>query len=477
MTRVRVGAQKLVTPTLRPREFNFFWAGSALSHVFVPGPSFITIDMEGVSAVDGRDIDLTSIVDKSLRGWARVRHLMYVADHVPALRCTASAEAAQYLQKHMWDVATFRRLCKQAGPALCVEDIEEWCTSTETHVLRERERLRIELNAYSTNRVQESARLAHHDLGDHYRKCGAWNQALEHYESEREFSTTNEHALVSYMSVMQTAYEAGEPTRVLACYDQAYTIWQALEGSLVTPSASDAWRTVLAAGYVSEAQPTSAATHRDVRARLMAWRTLAQWSLCDVRGSLPQPHIDTQHVEVYTDILGALQYAWYLVLWALCTNTPSLQRKRVMQVLEDPVFLSHTETVPAARTVLSAYLVSDWALCVHTLRNALPVWQSDPTIGVQRGRVLLDAVIMRLVKCHVQAYERVSLSSLTGLFGSNVSHMLIELIQHGALHARIDWACQVLEKEAPCLAPRPISDLTALRERMALVQRMSLDKQ
>ena len=119
--------------------------------------------------------------------------------------------------------------------------------------------------------------------------------------------------------------------------------------------------------------------------------------------------------------------------------------------------------------------MSDWPSCIALVRDAhASVWRCDPAIGVHRADALLHTLLTRLLECHVQAYACVPLASLSRLFGDSVPRILLDLIRSGAVPARIDWARQVLEKEDEHVVDVRPSDMSALRARLTVLQRLSL---
>ena len=397
--------------------------------------------------------------EATLGGWTRVRYLLHVAAVAPAQREAALVEAAAYMQAHLWDADKLRSVRCEAGmPNEAAWDT--WLATTAAHVHEEQERLLADLAA--SQHTPERARRIHCVLGAHFRRRGAFRAALEHYESAREYGITNEHALASYVGILQTAHDMGDAERVLLCYEQAHTMLRALERSHST----EGWQLVRDVAGLPDA------SCEDVAARLAAWRLVAQWTLC--RDALPEPLL-SEHSDAYADLLGPAQGAWYAVLWALCVHPPSVQRARAAQVLQDASFRQYTDVARAPRDVLSTYLVSDWPSCIALVRDAhASAWRCDPAIGVQRADTLLHTLLTRLIECHVQAYTCVPLASLSRLFGDSVPRILLDLIRSGAVRARIDWARQVLEKEDVHVVDVRPSDMSVLRARLTVLQRLSL---
>ena len=203
--------------------------------------------------------------EATLGGWTRVRYLLHVAAVAPAQREAALVEAAAYMQAHLWDADKLRSVRCEAGmPNEAAWDT--WLATTAAHVHEEQERLLADLAA--SQHTPERARRIHCLLGAHFRRRGAFRAALEHYESAREYGITNEHALASYVGILQTAHDMGDAERVLLCYEQAHTMLRALERSHST----EGWQLVRDVAGLPDA------SCEDVAARL---------ATCSARTSCP----------------------------------------------------------------------------------------------------------------------------------------------------------------------------------------------
>lgn len=271
---------------------------------------------------------------------------------------------------------------------------EAWCESTDARTREARDKLFGELRMYQNNVINESIRMAHQDLGDHFRDAGEMEEALLHYEKTREYCTTNEHALEMYMRAMQVAWDMQQHATVLAYTDKAESVLATLaEVDVALPGHTDPWRSALAHGTASgssairalfhaggggggeSASFASARTaldsekrtsHAHFTARIKAYRALAQWAQCDVRAPLPPVACDAVRAEAYADIVSPSLIAWYALLSALSVAPPE-QRKRAESLAGDDEFRACAESDPAPRDALAAYLASDFRKCLGIL--------------------------------------------------------------------------------------------------------------
>ncbi|WFD04280.1 hypothetical protein MOBT1_002985 [Malassezia obtusa] len=442
----------------------------------------------------------------ALRGWPLVNRLLYIAHTDTDLRHVAARRAAAVLREETGAVDAYR-----ATMALTEDAIDEaWVDATFAQMKEEREKLLGELHMYQNNVIHESIRMAHQDLGNHYRYVGDMDEALLHYEKTREYCKTNEHALEMYVRAMQVAWDAQQYATVLAYADKAESVLATLaDADVVLPAQTDAWRTTLAQGNASGSAairalfaaggggrggaPDGAAgsafqsardtlgphtSHAQLRARVRAYRTLAQWARCNKRVPLPEIVCDATHAAAYADVVSVTQIAWYAVLSVLSAPV-NTQRKRALALVSNTEFRASAESDPAPRDALQAYLMSDFARCRALLAQHEPRLRLDPVIG-EEAMTVLRAIEARLLAFYLCAFRRTSLSAVAAAFASDVpciATRIVELIAAGDVRARLDWSRQAVEVETTGAAPFAVvgaaAAASAMRERLALVQKLA----
>lgn len=382
-------------------------------------------------------------------GWPRIQRLTLIMEHSATARVAAATEAAQLLQQ-TWDTERFRAACAVRGTP-CTADEEAWITQTEATVQEARAALLAELSACQMSGPRDAIRRAHTALGDHFRQCGRFREALTHYESAREYAAEYEPAFQAAFAAMETAYDATEAARVLSHADQAEAALDAQARSIPQDQAI-------------------------VRARLQAFRTLARWALLPLPSCAPAwPEPMHEMLDAYSDLLPPCSCAWYAILWALGAP-PAHQRARVMELQRSAAFQAWTLHAPAPARVLTAYRQGAWTECVAMLHDAIPVWAWEPALGTARARACHEALGQQLLARYLGAYRRLTLSAMTRVFGDAALSWLMQLMEAEHMHARVDVAAQrvdMLHETDPTLATaRHVSQHVALRRRKALLARL-----
>ncbi|WFC96271.1 hypothetical protein MBRA1_002928 [Malassezia brasiliensis] len=446
----------------------------------------------------------------AVRGWPLVHRLMYVAQHAPDARHEAALQAAHVLQEQTAAIDVYR-----AAMALADAPVDDaWIDATHAQVVQDREKLMAELRMYQNNVIQESIRMAHQDLGDHFRHTGEFDEALVHYEKMREYCTTNEHALEMYMRATQVAWDLQQYATVLAYADKADAVLATLANVHVAlPGQTEVWRAALAqgntgtnairalfhtgnqtGGNVTERAPAAPTTgfqsardawqgpstsHADFVARVRAFRTLALWAQADKRAPLPDVDLDATHVNAYADVVPVSQLAWYAVLSALSAPSTT-QRARAEALAASAAFRTAADAEPAPRDVLVAYLASDFAKTRELLSQHAPALRLDPVMG-DAAPALLEALEARLLARYLTAFRRTTLSALGTAFArepSEIAAQLVALVTAGDLRARLNWQQQTVEVESPeDEASRSDALGTAVRQASALRARIALTQQ
>lgn len=392
-------------------------------------------------------------------GWPLVRRWLYVARMAsPHERADIAHAAACVVQEHTGYVAMYRETMALSGDDAGVDTA--WCEATEARALAIRERLSAALARCQSHLLSDELRAAHMDMGEHLCWCGAFHDALAHYESAREHCTSNEKALAVYMAAAETAYAAASPSAVLAYADKAEAALQAIECGRDS----------------SEALAAKAA-------RTSTLGTLARWALADADAELPATPISAP-LTAWTDLVPTATLAWCAVLNALRTPPPE-QRTCAARLAKNAMFQQCTERDTAPRDVLAAYLASDIARCVHLLQEHAPRLAEDIVLGAERVPRMLQKLEARLLQNYLRAFSRVSLATLAVTLGSDATRaaaQVLELVAAGALDARIDWCAQTVALADGSRGGAAVDEAllarvhaaVALRRRMALAQQLAV---
>ncbi|WFD32732.1 hypothetical protein MSPP1_003783 [Malassezia sp. CBS 17886] len=491
-------------------------------------------------AAPPRALDLDTFLGES-RGWGLVHRLQHIARTSPEMRVEAMGRAVEAVKEHTRSVPMYRALLAQyaaayeaaaaqppesaaqgtdaaRAPPPCVD--AAWCESVDAQVAEERAKLQGELRLYQNNSINESVRMAHHDLARHLRQAGELDEALAHYEKMREYYTTSEDAVEMYLGAMQVAWEMQQPSTVLVYVDKAESVMPVLAADAAAGDAD--WRASLAHGGTDIAPPVrgaatsggaaisalfrsggSAAPAADavyttartraaestsssvptMRARLAVFRVLASWAAWDAPEPLPPVVYDAEQASAYADLATPTQLAWYAALWALSTP-PAQQRERVESLARLPAFSAGSASDVAPRELFAAYLASDVGRCLQVLHGNRRALELDMTLGPQRTAAVVDLVESRVLTWYLCAFRRCSLAAIGATLGwdpTQVAARLIEFARDGALVVHIDWA----DGSATLSAPRAddtdpaamlqhVHATSAVRRQLMMVQEMQL---
>lgn len=408
------------------------------------------------------------------RGHPRALCLLYIAEHAPALRDAAARAAADTARHETHNVQLYIAAAELAH----VAPDAAWIEATTKHVADEHEQLMAELRMYQNNMIDESVRMAHSDLGDHFVRTGRFSDALLNYDKAREYSTTHEHMLEANMRAMYAAHCLRVPDAAAAYADKAALALHALPPT-VLPGHNDAWRAVLASGSagICARSGSGATTDTDVRAqidaRIRAVRTLALWEICDASAVLPA--VDAGDGTGSADIVPPALLAWLAALGALSDPAST----RAQRLADDAAFKHLSESDAGPRELVHAFLPGDMRRTLALVSAHAPALALNPTLGARVGH-MLESITQRMLARYLSAYRRISVGRLARAFGWDDAHTrreLLTLALSGRLDVHIDWPAQTValcESGADTVA-RVLADGRAtaqLRDRLVLSLRM-----
>lgn len=424
------------------------------------------------------------------RGHPRILRLLCVANSSPELCKAAASSAAETARSETLDVNTY-----SSAVALANQDADsQWIHDTEHKVHKERDQLNAELRMYQNNMITESVRMAHRDLGDHFVRCGEFNEALLHFDKVREFSSTPEHALEANLRAMYAAYCNRLWNAALAYADKASVSLRSVPQT-VLPSHTEDWRAVLADGdqaptrapplsgmsldplYRGDLRSDGADAHASINSRIAAVRTLSMWARCNAMESLPE--VDAGDDLGFADIVPPAMLAWYAVLGAL-SDPGKGASGRSRQLSEDSMFKRLSESDAGPRDVLSAFIATDMHKTLELLKQRYATLRLDPVIGA-RAPQMLECIVYRVLARYLSAYRCITIQRLAAVFGwSNeaMSAKLFELAMSGRLDVQIDWprqqvtVCGARERDAVRTVLRQGEQATQVRNRLNFALKM-----
>ncbi|PWY98094.1 hypothetical protein BCV70DRAFT_202271 [Testicularia cyperi] len=148
------------------------------------------------------------------KGLARSQRLIYLASYCPELRKSCSKAALELIKDTTRDTSTFMALVTihntrpdgsliPAGERIDTDS--QWIQTTEARNAADREKLELEMRNYQNNLIKESIRMAHRDLGDHFKSTGEYAEALKSYTKTRDYCSTTEHVIEMCINVIEVS--------------------------------------------------------------------------------------------------------------------------------------------------------------------------------------------------------------------------------------------------------------------------------
>lgn len=443
--------------------------------------------------------DLESYIS-NYSGQTKISRLVFIARSAPTLRATAAQQAMQLyrtstLDTHGYQVAASLRNSLPDGQPLAQQDrVAEdsaWLTETSSKARQEGEKLDLELRNYQNNLIKESIRMAHRDLGDHFRRCGHTQEALKCYQRTRDFCSTSEHIVEMCISATEVALElhdyrtaanlVGKAEGVLESYNPAAAAAGSGNRSSAanassssanigppgkggSTSGADAIGALFRAGgssnqtRASNAAAASASSGGSDAAQTRLKREVAQIAAkLQVTQGLALMGLglyeaaansflssDAQFSEGYNHVISAADVALYGILCSLAVFPRS---KLQTAVLEKTSFRAFMEYEPHSRELLDAF----WACDYKKTFSLLDKWKSRHLLDIYLHphiETLHSRITRRALQQFFRPFDRVPLSRLCELFGWSESQAraeVLDLVESRGLDAKLDWVEGVVQ--------------------------------
>nr|CBI50749.1 Cop11 protein [Citrus x paradisi] len=104
-----------------------------------------------------------------------------------------------------------------------------WADSVDRRADLRKEKLESELNAYRTNLIKESIRMAYNDFGDFYYAHGQLGEAFRNYVRTRDYCTTAKHIIHTCLNAILVSIEMGQFTHATSYVSKAEQTPEALD--------------------------------------------------------------------------------------------------------------------------------------------------------------------------------------------------------------------------------------------------------
>ncbi|BGP38266.1 hypothetical protein JCM10450v2_002208 [Rhodotorula kratochvilovae] len=324
----------------------------------------------------------------------------------------------------------------------------DWLDRTKKEAQNGLDKLEIELKGYMTNLIKESIRMGHRDLARFQYRTGDLAGAVRSYTKSREFCTTAQHVLEMCLGVIEVALDMANYAFVRNYVVKAES---ALEGAQAAANSTGKGKAapVNLPGMVAPAQdPLEAAKERErksVHERLTVAGGVAHL------GSGAYDKAAYAFTDVGAEALASgpghfippADIALYATLTGLATFSRPALRTRV---LENPGLRPFLDLEPYLREIARAFYDSRFKVGLELLQKYEARFYLDMHLAPHVDALLL-AIKQRALQSYFTPFASVSLSRMAIAFGWPEDAMrgaVVDLIQRGAMKARIDQAAGVL---------------------------------
>ncbi|XP_065829194.1 COP9 signalosome complex subunit 1-like isoform X2 [Oscarella lobularis] len=368
--------------------------------------------------VENPTLDLDAYA-ASYTGIARIKRLVFVANHCPSLAPDALRLAHVTVlvtcntKAYAEVVALLEDACsknREAGSAPKVDTA--WIEATNKKAALKLEKLDNDLKNYKANSIKESIRRGHDDLGDHHVDCGDFNNALKCYSRARDYCTNSRHIVNMCLNVIRVSIYLGN------------------------------WPHVL--NYVNKAESSSELSESHDKPNVIATLTKLKCSaglaeLCSRKYKNAARHFlqaSFDHAE-FPEMLSPNNVAVYGGLCALATfDRQELQKK----VIASSSFKQFLELEPQLRDVVQKFHNSQYASCLQILSNMKDTLLLDMYLSPHVANLYSQIRSKALVQ-YFSPYVSADMTKMATAFNTTVAQLedeLTKLILDGQISARID---------------------------------------
>lgn len=369
-----------------------------------------------------------------------------------------------------------------------------WIQSVDARNAAEREKLELEMRNYQNNLIKESIRMAHRDLGDHFKGTGDLQEALKAYNKTRDYCSTTEHVVEMCLNVIEVSLRLENWANVLTFVGKAEGVLESYVPSgptgsrksvgasgIVPPSkggntpGGDAIGALFRAGGSSSAQSQTSSgagsrsgdNARQNASKKLVGETGAKLKAANALACLGQGRyelaarcfvqLDQEYANSLGEIVSPSDVSIYVALCSLATmDRPTLKA----QVMDSANYRAFLEYEPHARELLDAFSSAQFRrmgqiLDQHQSRYMLDVYLAP------HASVLRTALTRRALRQFFSPFDKISIARMAGAFGWDEATMANELVacirrdefknmtgKAGALQdARINWSERILEQQ------------------------------
>ncbi|GAA5968772.1 hypothetical protein JCM8115_002084 [Rhodotorula mucilaginosa] len=335
---------------------------------------------------------------------------------------------------------------QQSGQGSFAPFDRAWFEKAKQEAHSGQDRLEIELKGYMTNLIKESIRMGHRDLARFQYKVGDLQGAVRSYTKSREYGSTSQHILEMSLGVIEVALDMSNYAFIRTYVAKAES---ALEAYAANNNTAKKSAPVNLPGMVAPAQdPVEAAKERErkiVQERLLVAAGVAHLGLGAYdRAAYAFTDVGTEALNSnVSHFIPPADIALYATITGLACFSRSALRSRV---LENPNLRPFLDLEPYLRDIARAFYDNKFKTGLDLLDKYQARLRLDLHLGPHIDD-LLTSIRQRALQSYFSPFASVSLERMSDAFGWSPEVMqvaVVELIQSGALKARIDSAKGIL---------------------------------
>ncbi|KAJ7028669.1 26S proteasome subunit RPN7-domain-containing protein [Mycena alexandri] len=321
----------------------------------------------------------------------------------------------------------------------------KWADEMMAKNQAERSKLEVELKTYSNNMIKESIRMGHRDLGDFYRSVGEYPTALKHYTKSREFCTTSQHVLEMCLSVLELLIEQRNYSHLPTYVFKADAALDAASAAATNAKEGEAATAPAAAPLLNKRKAVSEDRER-VQSKLDFATALASLASGNYQKAA-HSFLKLGPAKDLGDWMGRLIAPGDIAVYGVLCALASLKRSALKtEILENSTFGVYIEQEPYVRELVEAYLSSNFKTVLELLnryssRHSLDIYLTSHVVE------LTNMIRNWAVVLYFQPFASIKLDRMSGAFGwtvEEVEEQVVNLIQSGSIHGRVDSQNKIL---------------------------------
>ncbi|XP_074595982.1 COP9 signalosome complex subunit 1-like [Brevipalpus obovatus] len=373
--------------------------------------------------VDNPTLDLETYAG-SYTGMAKIRRLLFVANHCLQLKVDALKMAMNYIKENTYNTGLYAQVYSQLAEALKQSGVTPenvigpldttWIETRSKKGAANLEKLDTDLKNYKSNSIKESVRRGHDDLGDHYLKLGDINNALKCYSRSRDYCTHGKHVVNMCLNVIKVSIYSSN------------------------------WNHVVT--YVSKAEATPEySANSQIATKLHCAAGLADLAARKFKSAAK--HFLAANFDHFApdswEILSPNNVAIYGGLCALASFSRNELHKSVISSSSFKLFL---ELEPQLRDAISKFYDSKYASCLSILAELKDNLLLDLYLAPHVRQLYYMIRNLALVQ-YFSPYLSADMNRMASAFNTSVSALeneLMQLILDGQIQARIDSHNKIL---------------------------------